>query len=269
MVDKSLEDLTDGELIQLYVKGADEQAFETLLRRYYSFVYKRFAAQCGQTNADDLCQQLWIRVLDHLQDYKDEGKFSAFLSTIARNLLNDHWRRTGVRSQVAAEWDDEAVERDREFASHEGSVEDQVVRQSAIKYLVAEMIPSLPCEQRMIYLLRHESEHWDQKCRLEWSHLAELNGIDESTAWARFEAARTKMVKNTTTGRCDDEVEDEELLIFVVWTQAQRPDKSGKYTESYFAELLGVPVNTLKTRYKAASTRLAEGMSAWQGSNEH
>ena len=264
MVNQSLDNLGDNELIELYVKSSDQRAFEVLLRRYYGFVYKRFVSYCGQADADDLSQQLWIRVLDNLENYKDEGKFSAFVSTIARNLLNDYWRRAGVRGQVAAEWDDDELEHNNDFAAHEGSTEDQVIRQEAIKYLVAELIPSLPCEQRMIYLLRHESEHWDQKCRLEWNHLAELNGIDESTAWTRFDTARTKMVNNTAAKQYDAEVDDEELLIFVVWTQAQRPDKSGKYTESYFANLLGVPVNTLKTRYKAASARLAEGMTAWR-----
>jgi len=264
MANQSLEHLHDSELIELYVKSSDEQAFETLLRRYYGFVYKRFVSYCGQADADDLSQQLWIRVLDNLENYKDEGKFSAFLSTIARNLLNDYWRRAGVRGQVAVEWDDDQFERNRDFASHEGSAEDQVARQEAISYLVTQLIPALPCDQRMIYLLRHESEHWDDKCRLEWNHLAELNGIDESTTWEYFDSARTKMVNNTAVQAYESNVDAEELLIFVVWTQAQRPDKSKKYTESYFANLLGIPVNTLKTRYKAASTRLAEGLTAWK-----
>jgi len=262
-MNNNLEECSDNELIELYVKNANEAAFEVLLKRYYGFVYKRFVSQVGQADADDLVQQLWIRVLDHLKDYRDEGKFSAFLSTIARNLLNDYWRRAGVRNPVNADWQEDDDDRNLNFSTKEGSTEDQIISQEAVRYLTTNLIPTLPCEQRMIYLLRHESEHWEEKARLQWHHLAELNGIDVDTAWNRFESARGQMVQTSLGDDSSGQIDEEDLLVFLVWTQAQRPDKSQKYTESYFADLLNVSVNTLKTRYKAASKRLSEGMNEW------
>lgn len=263
-MNKNLEKCTDNELIRFYLEDTNEKAFEVLLRRYYGLVYKRFVSYCGQADADDLAQQLWIRVLDHLDGYRDEGKFSAFLSTIARNLLNDYWRRAGVRSQVNVDWEEDDGDHNLNFSVKQGSTEDQVISQAAVRYLTTTLIPTLPCEQRMIYLLRHESEHWEEKCRLEWRHLAELNGVDVDTAWNRFESARGKMVHAFVGSHPETQVDEEELLVFVVWTQAQRPDKSQKFTESYFADLLDVPVNTLKTRYKAAGKRLSDGMNEWR-----
>jgi RNA polymerase sigma-70 factor (ECF subfamily) len=262
------ENLSDYELVQLYTKQRDEQAFETLVRRYYRYVMKRFITKVNQTEAEDLSQQLWIRVLGHLDSYQDEGKFTAFLSTIARNLLNDHWRKAGVRAKVDVEWDEEGLDHNAQFSSHTGSAEDEYIRQSAVRHLTCELIPALPCSQRMIYLLRHESEYWEEKSRLEWNNLAELNGIDVATAWSRFDSARAKFLKRLSNANSDiqngSEVDDEELLMFLVWTQAQRPDKAKKYTEAYFADLLSVPVSTLKTRYQAASKQLASGMSEWR-----
>ena len=263
-MNKNLEKCTDNELIGFYLEDANQKAFEVLLRRYYGFVFKRFASYVGQADAEDLVQQLWIRVLDHLDGYRDEGKFSAFLSTIARNLLNDYWRRAGVRNQVNVDWEEDDSERNLEFSTKEGSTEDQVINQEAVSYLTTTLIPTLPCEQRMIYLLRHESEHWEEKQRLEWHHLAELNGVDVDTAWNRFESARGKMVRGSVGKQSKARIDEEELLVFVVWTQAQRPDKSQKFTESYFADLLDVPVNTLKTRYKSAGKNLADGMNEWR-----
>lgn len=264
---QQLETLSDNELVQLYVKANDQQAFEALVRRFYRYVMKRFLAHVSHAEAEDLAQNLWIRVLGNLDTYNDEGKFTAFLSTIARNLLNDHWRKAGVRAKTDSEWSDEAIEHDIDFSNHEGSVEDQHMQRAAVDHLVSTLIPSLPCDQRMIYLLRHESEHWEKKSRLEWDNLATLNGIDVPTAWGRFDSARAKFMQrlsNKGTSEDAGEIDGEELLVFLVWTQAQRPDKSEKYTESYFANLLGVPVSTLKTRYQAASKQLAAGMSEWR-----
>jgi len=262
-----LKDITDGELIRRYTVDGDQSAFETLLRRHHDRVFWRFLKRCGnRADAEDLTQQLWVRVVDNLKNYKDEDKFGQFLATIGTNLLNDHWRRKGVRSAAFVDWnDDEDDVPQLDPASGEGSAEDQVIRGEAINHLVSNLIPSLPAEQRMIYLLRHESEHWEESSRLEWSHLAELNGVSVDEAWGQFESARQSLMSKVTGA--DDEPDDpdtDELLMFLVWTQAQRPNKEKKFTEGYFADLLGVPVNTLKTRYRAASKSLAEGLELWR-----
>jgi len=271
----------DGELIRRYLTEQDQSAFEALLRRHHDQVFWRFLKRVGnRADAEDLTQQMWIRVVDNLGRYDDQGKFSSFLATIGTNLLNDHWRRKGVRSAAFVDWtDDEEHSPKLDPADRRGSAEDDVVRQSAINYLVTELIPQLPCEQRMIYLLRHESEHWEENRRLDWSHMAELNGVTVNDAWSRFESMRKDLLMLTHAGEESqdesldfsksprDEASDsgEKLLIFLVWTQAQRPHKDQKYTESYFAELLGVSVNTLKTRYRTATRSLARGLGEWQG----
>lgn len=262
------EETTDGELITRYIKDGDQSAFEILLRRHHDRVFWRFLKRCGnRADAEDLTQQLWIRVVDNLDNYSDQDKFGPFLATIGTNLLNDHWRRKGVRSAAFVDWNDDEEDMPRlDPASREGSAEDQVLRGEAINHLVSNLIPSLPAEQRMIYLLRHESEHWEESSRLEWSHLAELNGMSVDEAWSKFESARHSLMgmANNDEAEQPDSPDNDELLMFLVWTQAQRPNKEQKYTESYFADLIGVPVNTLKTRYRAASKSLADGLEQWR-----
>ena len=80
------EDLSDYELVQLYTKQVDQQAFEALVRRYYRYVMKRFITRVSHTEAEDLAQQLWMRVLGNLDSYQDEGKFTAFLATKKRSM---------------------------------------------------------------------------------------------------------------------------------------------------------------------------------------
>lgn len=54
----------------------------------------------------------------------------------------------------------------------------------------------------------------------------------------------------------------EEVTIFMVWTQAQRLRKEQEFTWDYFSDLMGVPTNTLKTRYRSALKSLGEGLMA-------
>lgn len=252
---------SDAELMQRFRKAGDQRAFEVLVRRHYKNVHGRFARRTGNdADADDLTQRLWIRVVENLDNYDDSGRFPNYIATIARNLLTDYWRKKGVRDAVDEDWPDEneQLERDSRYQAAGGGADSEVSRQRAIRRLVTELIPNLPVEQRTIYLLRHESEHWEEKRRMDWSHLAGLNGIGVDVAWQRFDMARRRLLLG------DDErstlLDSEEACVFFVWTQAQRPGKEYKFTESDFAEMLSVPVNTLKTRYRTAVRQLAKNL---------
>ncbi|HFD86318.1 MAG TPA: sigma-70 family RNA polymerase sigma factor, partial [Gammaproteobacteria bacterium] len=92
---------SDGELIQQSLPQGDERAFEQLMRRHYDRVYRRLLNHCKHPeDAADLAQQLWIRVVNNLGNYRDDGKFGAFLMRATSNMLTDYWRRKGVKDQV-------------------------------------------------------------------------------------------------------------------------------------------------------------------------
>ncbi|MGI9303355.1 MAG: RNA polymerase sigma factor [Gammaproteobacteria bacterium] len=251
---------SDDQLIRRYIGNGCEASFETLLRRHYDAVFSRFIRRCRhRADAEDLSQQLWVRVIDNLDNYHGEGKFAAFLNTIATNLINDYWRRCGARANVFAATG--TRDNDSLHAADVRTPEDQVIDDEAIAYLACELIPGLPAEQRLIYLLRHESEHWEEKQRLQWRQLAELNGVDVPRAWRLFERARNKLMR--AGGDKAQDLSCDETIMFLVWTQAQRPAKDRRYTDEYFAELMGVSVNTLKTRYRAAVRQLSCGLRQW------
>lgn len=265
-----LDKLTDGNLIERYLREGDHRAFEVLVWRHYDTTRQRFLAHCRNAgDADDLAQQLWMRVIDNLENYHDDGRFPAFLNRISTNLLTDYWRRKGTRSKVFSEPSQHDETDPVALApAPDGDTESSCETQQEIDFLVKQLIPDLPWEQRLVFLLRHESEYWEEKQRLGWNHLAELNGIDESTAWHRFERARNKLVAawhGKAPRRSEDALDGESLLIFLVWTQAQRASKLQEFTWDYFADLLNVSSNTLKTRYRAALKKLGEGLRQRRG----
>jgi len=267
-----LDGLSDGKLISLYNAKGNENAMRTLVDRHHDRIYSRFLSEVKNTaDADDLEQLLWFRVHSHLENYQDEGKFAHYVSRIASNLLNDYWRHKHRKASVIVEFrgQPENTEQDtldqatNAFVDHTPNEEDKLITDELIQHLVTELIPKLPVEQRTAWLLRHESEYWEPGQRLDWQHLANLTGVDQATVWHRFESARGKLMRSAheTDSQCE-KLTEEEVLVFIVWSQSQRLRKEDEFTWDYFAELLGVPTNTMKTRYRTAQKTLSEGLKA-------
>ena len=264
-----LSDATDAELIRRYVKQGDQQAFEQLMGLYYDSTYRRFLRRCrNQEDAADLTQKLWINMVAKLENYRDEGKFTAFLTRSASNLLTDYWRHKSVVNSVMVEHDDADLPLLDRLADAAPDPLENIQIHDEVSTLTLELIPALPCDQRLAWLLRHESEFWEEKQPLRWDHLAELNGIDEQAAWQRFEDLRNKLLAQTRPDAPQLNLKDdcEQALIFLVWTQAQRPSKKQEFTWDYLAGLLGVTANALKLRYKKALSNLRDGLSSCEDS---
>lgn len=270
-------DLSDDEVISRYLKNGEDRLFRVLVDRHHGRLFARFLSESrNHADATDLEQQLWLKVFRNIGNYTQEGKFAEYLSRISSNLLTDYWRSKGRRSDVFVESrsysDSESVANDELQRSDavnnevEGARQDTALyNEELVQYLVSVLIPQLPVEQRMAWLLRHESEYWEPSQRLEWRHLAELNGIDENSAWSLFEGARNKLMslaRKSDANKSTESPDHDETLIFTVWSQAQRLRKEQQFTWDYFADLLDVPTNTMKTRYRAAQKFLSDGLKA-------
>jgi RNA polymerase sigma factor (sigma-70 family) len=89
---------TDEALMRAYGHG-DARAFETLYARHKAATYRYFLRHAGgnAATADELHQDLWLRVIGARERYEAQAKFSTWLYTVARHRMVDHWRsRHGV-----------------------------------------------------------------------------------------------------------------------------------------------------------------------------
>src|SRR5687767_2891733 len=93
--------MTDEALMAAYQKG-DLGAFAELVgrheKRLWSFV-RRFVAE--RTAAEDLLQEVFLRVIKSAPEWKPDAKVSTWLYTIARNLCTDHARRAAFRKAAS------------------------------------------------------------------------------------------------------------------------------------------------------------------------
>ncbi len=85
----------DAQLVQLCLRG-DGPSWEELVRRHTRRVYNlcyRFTG--NSTSAEDLSQEVFLRIFRTLPSYQSsQGAFPTWLTSVTRNLLVDHYRRT-------------------------------------------------------------------------------------------------------------------------------------------------------------------------------
>jgi RNA polymerase sigma-70 factor (ECF subfamily) len=86
--------LDDGRLVVLSRDG-NPDAFAELYRRYltpiYRFIFRRVGGDAAA--AEDLTSQVFLEALHGLSGYHERGRFIAWLFTITRRRLVDHYRK--------------------------------------------------------------------------------------------------------------------------------------------------------------------------------
>jgi RNA polymerase sigma factor (sigma-70 family) len=170
----------DEELMLAYGEG-DAGAFEVLYKRHrgplFRFVLRALSHSSGQrSSAEELFQEVWIRVIEARSRYAPQARFTTWLYTIAHNLLVDHWRKKGL-SLVSLDTEDVPIETANPARQVEG--------REAVARLV-QAIDALPAAQREAFLLHQESG-------LSVAEIAAATGTNEEAAKSRLRYAMAKL----------------------------------------------------------------------------
>jgi RNA polymerase sigma-70 factor (ECF subfamily) len=154
-----LANLPDADVVILAQQGR-EAAFRELIRRYERPVFSLiFRMVRDRETAEDLSQETFIKVLNHVDKYRPEFKLSSWLFKIANNVAIDHMRKRQLetvsmdgsphaRSQAETEATSFDVEARQETALEE--LESKELG-SAIERAIATLRP----EYRSCIMLRH------------------------------------------------------------------------------------------------------------------
>jgi RNA polymerase sigma-70 factor (ECF subfamily) len=154
-----LDSLPDADVVRLAQEGR-ERAFRELVRRYerpvFSLVYRMVR---DRETAEDLAQDAFIKVLNHIDRYSPEFKFSSWIFKIANNVAIDHLRRRRIdtismdgspHAASAAEVDASSFD----LAAEQESALDELAAKelgSAIEAAIGRLRP----EYRACIMLRH------------------------------------------------------------------------------------------------------------------
>jgi RNA polymerase sigma-70 factor (ECF subfamily) len=161
----------------LAYRGGAAGAFETLDRRHRRALYRFVLRSIKQrSSAEELFQEVWIRVIESRSRYAPQARFTTWLYTIAHNLLVDHWRRRGL---TLVELNDEATP-----AAPDNPAKQVEARQSLARFIVA--LEALPAAQREAFLLHEEAG-------LSVAEIAKVTGAGEEAAKSRLRYAMAKL----------------------------------------------------------------------------
>lgn len=133
------------ESLAVRLKRGEPGAFEDMHRAYSGRIHRFVERLVGPRDAEDLTQEVFLRVLRAIPQYRESERFEAWLYTIANNLCLDAYRR---RRPVVTLSD--------QAESPCASPESQAIRREQLQDLLEEL-RRLPLEQRQVFLLREEA----------------------------------------------------------------------------------------------------------------
>ena len=160
------------------IQNGDPEAFETLVRKYYQNIYQFCVRRCnGDTAlAADLTQDTFLKLIEHIQQYRLTGKFINFLLTIAVNTCNNHFKKKSP----------DMVDMDTLSAVPSNlNISEEVLRQEDAKIL-QQAIDRLPDMQKEVVILRF---YHDRKLK----EIAAITGVSLPTAKSRLKQGLDKL----------------------------------------------------------------------------
>ena len=184
-VRERLQAMDDSAVVTAFL-GGEERAFSELVTRYQTrllnFVYRTIG---DREKAEDLVQEVFIRVYRHLHRFDRSKKFSTWVYTIASNLAKNELRNRSrnplvLFQTVQKNFQDE--DRPLQFEDTT-SRPDDMYRKRHLREIVEESVAKLPEHHRTVFVLRELEE-------LSYKEISAIVEIPIGTVMSRLARAR-------------------------------------------------------------------------------
>jgi RNA polymerase sigma-70 factor (ECF subfamily) len=185
--------LRSDEELMLSCRDGDGAAFETLYRRYekpiFSFIFRMVLSAA---DAEDLCQETFLKVIRAKKKYRKTAKFKTWLFNIALNLCRDRTRRMKFRSHLSL--NSSVFSQDNDETRMQQSICDPLsnpikrVQTAEMKALVQQAFAKLSQHERTVIILR-------QYHAMKFSEIAEIMNCPVGTAKSLNHRGCEKLMK--------------------------------------------------------------------------
>ncbi len=177
--------MNDDQLVKAYAQGNNE-AFDTLLSRHQERVYNYIVRIVRNEDvANDIFQDTFVKAITNIRRgrYTDSGKFPAWISRIAHNLIIDYFRQEKSENLQSCDIDEVDLLNRKDLS--EATVEDLLITEQ-IHDDVRMLIDDLPEAQREVLLMRYYRN-------MSFKEIAEATGVSINTALGRMRYAILNM----------------------------------------------------------------------------
>jgi RNA polymerase sigma-70 factor (ECF subfamily) len=185
-----MSDETDEQLMHAYREG-NARAFELLLARHERKVWNFLRRSVGDPSlAEDLLQEVFLRVIKAGAEWKGEAKFTTWVYAIARNLCIDHARRAVHRDarslDAPTRADDQAGETMHDRLASDDRDAEGLASDGQVRVRVDQAVAALPPDQREVFLLREVMD-------MPFAEIATVVGAPEPTVKSRMRYALERL----------------------------------------------------------------------------
>lgn len=160
--------------------------FQPVYDTFRPKIHRYLARMTGATEADDLTQEVFIKVSHGLKGFRSESKLSSWIYRIATNTALDHLRRTSQTTKMSSidtEGEEEPLRLRREI-----SLIDQQLIRKEMNACIRNVIKKLPEEYRTVIVLGELEEFKNNE-------IAEILQVSLDTVKIRLHRARAKLKK--------------------------------------------------------------------------
>lgn len=182
---KFLKAESDETLISLYVDGCND-AFDELINRHKNRVFTYICHYVKDTEiADDIFQETFVKAIVTIRQgrYRENGRFPAWITRIAHNLIIDHFRQEKSENLQSTDSSDFDILNRKELS--ESTIEDDLISLQ-IEKDIHKLILALPEKQREVLLMRYFKN-------MSFKDIAEHTNVSINTALGRMRYAILNM----------------------------------------------------------------------------
>lgn len=173
------------------IGAGDHKAFRRLVERHQNAVVGTVAKMLGNpSEAEDISQQVFLRIWRNAKRYRPDAKFTTYLYTITRNLVFNETRRRGRKKEVSS--DEREENANLMIGDSPDRQPDAELLQSELQQAVDAAIANLPDAQRMAVVLRRYEQ-------LSYEEIAEVLHLSVSAVKSLLFRARTSLRESLST----------------------------------------------------------------------
>lgn len=170
--------IADNELVSLFCAGQNE-AFDELLLRYKDKLYSYIVCIVKNNDvADDIFQETFIKAIITLKQgrYYEGGKFYAWLTRIAHNLIIDQFR---TKSNITVVYQNEKEDEWNNISFLTVQTRETELTKEQILKDVRHLMDELPAPQREVVFMRYYQG-------LSFKEITDITGVSINTALGRM-----------------------------------------------------------------------------------
>ena len=177
--------MTDKEIIDLYLNGKQESAFNQIVDTYTKRLYwhiRRFL--CSHEDANDLLQDIFIKVWAALPSFRRDAQLYTWVYRIATNEVLNHLRRQKIRAMISLDSATGILAKKID--------EDPYFNGDKMQRELHKAMLKLPEKQRIVFSLRYFDE-------MKYEDMSQITGTSTGALKATYHIAYNKIRKELET----------------------------------------------------------------------